>query len=46
MVLWFTGLSGAGKSTIANLIEKTLAARQISRQLDELGSADWPSLGT
>jgi bifunctional enzyme CysN/CysC len=23
-VLWFTGLSGAGKSTIANLVEKTL----------------------
>jgi bifunctional enzyme CysN/CysC len=26
-VLWFTGLSGAGKSTIANLVEKELAAR-------------------
>jgi bifunctional enzyme CysN/CysC len=26
-VLWFTGLSGAGKSTIANLVEKKLAAR-------------------
>jgi bifunctional enzyme CysN/CysC len=26
MVLWFTGLSGAGKSTIANLVEKKLAA--------------------
>ena len=26
-VLWFTGLSGAGKSTIANLIEKQLYAR-------------------
>jgi bifunctional enzyme CysN/CysC len=26
-VLWFTGLSGAGKSTIANLIEQKLAAR-------------------
>ncbi|MEO5868209.1 MAG: sulfate adenylyltransferase subunit CysN [Sphingomonas sp.] len=25
MVLWFTGLSGAGKSTIANLVEKKLA---------------------
>ncbi|MCC4115211.1 sulfate adenylyltransferase subunit CysN [Aromatoleum toluclasticum] len=25
-VLWFTGLSGAGKSTIANLVEKTLHA--------------------
>ncbi len=24
MVLWFTGLSGAGKSTIANLVEKEL----------------------
>ena len=26
-VLWFTGLSGAGKSTIANLVEKQLLAR-------------------
>jgi len=26
-VLWFTGLSGAGKSTIANILEKKLAAR-------------------
>ena len=26
-VLWFTGFSGAGKSTIANLVEKKLAAR-------------------
>jgi len=25
-VLWFTGLSGAGKSTVANIIEKKLAA--------------------
>jgi bifunctional enzyme CysN/CysC len=25
-VLWFTGLSGAGKSTIANLVERKLAA--------------------
>jgi bifunctional enzyme CysN/CysC len=25
-VLWFTGLSGAGKSTIANMVEKKLAA--------------------
>ena len=25
-VLWFTGLSGSGKSTIANLVEKRLAA--------------------
>jgi bifunctional enzyme CysN/CysC len=27
-VLWFTGLSGAGKSTIANLVEAKLAQRQ------------------
>jgi bifunctional enzyme CysN/CysC len=26
-VLWFTGLSGSGKSTIANLVEKQLLAR-------------------
>ena len=26
-VLWFTGLSGAGKSTIANIVEKKLVAR-------------------
>ena len=26
-VLWFTGLSGAGKSTIANLVEKKLLAQ-------------------
>nr|WP_268825716.1 sulfate adenylyltransferase subunit CysN [Sphingomonas lutea] len=26
-VLWFTGLSGAGKSTIANIVEKKLAER-------------------
>jgi bifunctional enzyme CysN/CysC len=26
VVLWFTGLSGSGKSTIANLVEKKLAA--------------------
>ena len=26
VVLWFTGLSGSGKSTIANLVEKNLAA--------------------
>mgnify|MGYP001377743383 CR=1 FL=1 len=25
-VLWFTGLSGSGKSTIANIVEKTLHA--------------------
>jgi bifunctional enzyme CysN/CysC len=25
-VVWFTGLSGAGKSTIANLVEKKLHA--------------------
>ncbi|WP_211281086.1 adenylyl-sulfate kinase [Oceanimonas baumannii] len=27
VVLWFTGLSGAGKSTIANLVEKKLHAQ-------------------
>ncbi|MEN3972998.1 adenylyl-sulfate kinase [Sphingomicrobium sp. XHP0235] len=26
-ILWFTGLSGAGKSTIANLVEQKLSAR-------------------
>ena len=26
VVLWFTGLSGAGKSTVANAVERTLAA--------------------
>ena len=26
-ILWFTGLSGSGKSTIANLVEKALAAQ-------------------
>ncbi len=26
-MLWFTGLSGSGKSTIANIVEKKLAAR-------------------
>ncbi|MFB9768469.1 adenylyl-sulfate kinase [Lactiplantibacillus modestisalitolerans] len=29
-VLWFTGLSGSGKSTIANAVEKALYDRQIS----------------
>jgi bifunctional enzyme CysN/CysC len=28
-VLWFTGLSGSGKSTIANLVEKTLHERGV-----------------
>jgi len=28
-VLWFTGLSGAGKSTIANMVESTLHARGV-----------------
>jgi bifunctional enzyme CysN/CysC len=28
-VLWFTGLSGAGKSTIANLVESTLNQRKV-----------------
>jgi bifunctional enzyme CysN/CysC len=32
-VLWFTGLSGAGKSTIANLVEKTLHARGLHTYL-------------
>jgi bifunctional enzyme CysN/CysC len=27
VVLWFTGLSGAGKSTVANVVEKKLHAR-------------------
>ena len=27
VILWFTGLSGAGKSTIANIVEKRLHAR-------------------
>ena len=27
-VLWFTGLSGAGKSTVANIVEAKLAARK------------------
>jgi bifunctional enzyme CysN/CysC len=32
-VLWFTGLSGAGKSTIANLVEKRLHAEGIHTYL-------------
>jgi bifunctional enzyme CysN/CysC len=32
-VVWFTGLSGAGKSTIANLVEKTLYARGLHTYL-------------
>ncbi len=28
-MLWFTGLSGSGKSTIANLVEKALYAQGI-----------------
>jgi bifunctional enzyme CysN/CysC len=32
-VLWFTGLSGAGKSTIANLVEKQLYARGLHTYL-------------
>jgi bifunctional enzyme CysN/CysC len=32
-VLWFTGLSGAGKSTIANLVEKRLHAQGIRTYL-------------
>ena len=32
-MLWFTGLSGAGKSTIANLVEKKLAGRGLHTYL-------------
>ena len=32
-VLWFTGLSGAGKSTIANLVEQRLYARGVHTAL-------------
>jgi bifunctional enzyme CysN/CysC len=32
-VLWFTGLSGAGKSTIANLVESKLMARGVHSAL-------------
>ena len=32
-ILWFTGLSGAGKSTIANLVEKKLFARGLHTYL-------------
>jgi bifunctional enzyme CysN/CysC len=32
-VVWFTGLSGAGKSTIANVVEKTLYARGLHTYL-------------
>ncbi|HWK96673.1 MAG TPA: sulfate adenylyltransferase subunit CysN [Pseudolabrys sp.] len=32
-VLWFTGLSGAGKSTIANLVEVELHARDVHTSL-------------
>ena len=32
-VLWFTGLSGAGKSTIANLVERSLYARGLHTYL-------------
>jgi bifunctional enzyme CysN/CysC len=33
-VLWFTGLSGSGKSTIANLLEKKLHAGRHTYILD------------
>lgn len=33
MVLWFTGLSGSGKSTIANLVEKMLHKKKIRTYL-------------
>ena len=32
-VLWFTGLSGSGKSTIANIVEKTLVASSVHTML-------------
>ena len=32
-VIWFTGLSGSGKSTIANIIERRLAARGVHTML-------------
>jgi bifunctional enzyme CysN/CysC len=32
-ILWFTGLSGAGKSTIANLVESKLTARGVHTAL-------------
>jgi bifunctional enzyme CysN/CysC len=32
-ILWFTGLSGAGKSTIANLVESKLVARGVHSAL-------------
>ncbi|MEL6921563.1 MAG: sulfate adenylyltransferase subunit CysN [Pseudomonadota bacterium] len=32
-VLWFTGLSGSGKSTIANIVEKKLAAATVHTML-------------
>jgi bifunctional enzyme CysN/CysC len=32
-ILWFTGISGAGKSTIANLVEKMLHARGVHTYL-------------
>lgn len=32
-VLWFTGLSGSGKSTIANAVESLLAARRVRTML-------------
>jgi len=32
-VVWFTGLSGSGKSTIANLVEARLAAAQVHTML-------------
>jgi bifunctional enzyme CysN/CysC len=33
VVVWFTGLSGAGKSTIANLVERTLAGEGLHTYL-------------
>ncbi len=33
LVIWFTGLSGSGKSTIANALEKTLVEKGIHTYL-------------
>ena len=39
-VVWFTGLSGTGKSTIANLVEKQLHALGRQNRQPEGGAAD------
>ena len=33
VVLWFTGLSGAGKSTVANALEQELVKRKVHSYL-------------